>query len=233
MLKTALCLAAPCAALLIAAQPAHAFDAGDDWGPYMSMAINASSLEKPRQTIANAPTPGSTLQVVNGIKSGWGGAAAIGYRWRSWRLEAEYGRTQNPSKYYTAVTPLSITLPQDGKNDITRTMVNVYHDWSAAGGKIRPYLGVGVGSARDHVTTFAAPARAPMAPPSQLIDQTKTTGAWQAMAGVSLPVGRKAAFTLQYRWLDAGTVKGVDSRGERMTRKLHGGSYDIGFRYSF
>lgn len=198
---------------------------------YISGAVTGSWLNKPGQTIANAPTPGATLQVENAVDFGWGGSLAIGQELGRFRIEAEIGRTSNDSDAYSAISPISITLPQEGKNVLTRYMANGYFDLSRGG--IRPYLGLGIGTARAHVTTFAAPARAPTAPPSQLIDDRETDFAYQLMAGAALPVSSRLAVTAQYRWFDAGTVVGRDSRGQRFTREIAGHNLDVGLRFSF
>jgi opacity protein-like surface antigen len=98
---------------------------------------------------------------------------------------------------------------------------------------VRPYLGAGIGTADAHVTTFAAPARAPNAPPSQLIDDSETDFAWQLIAGAAISVAPRLSLTAQYRWFDAGTVVGADSRGQRMTRGIAGHNVDVGLRFSF
>jgi opacity protein-like surface antigen len=209
--------------------PAHAQEASDGHF-YIAAAATGSDMKRPRQTIANAPTPGSTLQVVNAVDFGWGGQAAFGYSSGYFRIEAEVGRTENDSDSYTAITPLSITLPQKGKNNLTRFMANAYVQLPEGRWAVSPYVGAGFGYARARVTTFAAPARAPAAPPSQLIDQKDGDTAYQLIAGVAVPLTSRVALTVQYRWFDAGTAVGVDARGERMTRSLRGGNYDLGIR---
>jgi len=203
----------------------------DRW--YVAGAITGSALNKPRQTIANAPAPGQTLHVTNDINFGWGGQAAVGHSFGLFRLEAEIGRTANKSKSYTATAPIQITLPQNGKNNVTRFMGNVYFDVPLARFPVQPYLGAGIGAADARVTSFAAPARAPMAPPSQLLDIRKTVFAYQLMGGLSLHLASQLSLTAQYRWLDAGTIKGHDSRGEAATRHLAGSNVDVGFRFMF
>jgi opacity protein-like surface antigen len=203
----------------------------DHW--YVAGAITGSALNKPHQTIANAPIPGSTLQVTNDVDFGWGGQAAVGRSFGSFRLEAEIGRTANKSKSYTVTSPIQITLPQDGKNNVTRFMANAYFDVPLTHFPVQPYLGAGIGAADARVTTFAAPARAPMAPPSQLLDIRKTVFAYQVMGGVGLTLASNLRLTAQYRWFEAGTVKGHDSRGEAATRHLAGSNFDVGFRFLF
>ena len=212
-----------------AASPASA-DPGK-W--YVAGAVTGSALEKPHQTIANAPTPGSTLHVVNDAKFGWGGLAAFGYATKILRVEAEIGYSSNHSRSYSAVSPISITLPQTGKNRVTRYMANAYLEPFQGHWRVSPYIGAGLGAAHGHTTTFAAPARAPAAPPSELLNIKDTRFAWQAMAGITAPVTSHIALTAQYRRLDSGTFHGVDSRGERATRTLHGSNVDVGLRFTF
>jgi opacity protein-like surface antigen len=202
-------------------------------GFYVAGAVTGSALDKPKQTIANAPTPGATLQVVNDADFGWGGQAEIGYIYRFLRVEAEFGRTGNHSAKYSAVSPIAITLPQSGENTVTRYMANVFVELPRGHWIVSPFIGAGIGAAHGHVTTFAAPARAPNAPPSQLLAFSDTRLAYQLMGGFSVPITRHAALTAQYRWFDAGTFEGVDSRGERATRTLHGSNVDLGVRFTF
>lgn len=218
-------------ALAATAGSSAAADLSGRW--YVAAAVTGSDLNKPHQTIANAPTPGSTLQVVNDVNFAWGGAIAVGRSLGPVRVEAEFGRTLNRSDAYTAITPLSITLPQKGKNEITRYMLNAYYDLPKGSLPVQFDLGAGIGAADAHVTTFAAPARAPNIPPSELINQSQTRFAYQLMAGAALPVTDRLSLTAQYRWLDVGKVKGVDARGERMTRTLRGHNVDLGVRFSF
>jgi opacity protein-like surface antigen len=200
---------------------------------YIAGAATASDLNMPHQTIANAPTPGSTLDVVNDVNFGWGGQGEIGYAAGIFRLEAEVGHTANHSDHYSAVSPITITLPQSGKNTITRYMANGYIELPRGRWVVSPFIGAGIGVAHGHATTFAAPARAPNAPPSQILDIKNTRFAWQLMAGLSAPVTSHLALTAQYRWFDGGTFRGTDSRGQRATRELHGNNFDLGLRLAF
>ncbi len=202
-------------------------------GPYVAASITGSKLQSPVQTVANAPMPGSTLQVVNDADFGWGGQVELGYGYKFVRIEAEIGRTNNHSNSYSAISPITITLPQDGKNQTTRYMANVVLDIPFKGSPVQPYIGAGIGAARSYVSTFAAPARAPGAPPSQLLAFSDTRFAYQFIGGLSVLLSSHVALTAQYRWLDSGTVQGLDARGERATRTLRGSNVDLGVRYSF
>lgn len=202
-------------------------------GWYVSLAGTGSFLEKPHQTIANAPTPRSTLQVTNGVDDGWGVDVAAGRASGTFRFEGEIGRTENASKTYSATSPIQITLPQAGKNNVTRYMANGFYDLPLKGWPVQLYVGAGFGAADTHLTTFAAPARAPRAPPSQILNIKSTDFAYQLMTGVSRQVTPHLSLTLQYRWFQVGTVKGRDSRGERATRDIAGSNIDFGLRYRF
>ena len=96
----------------------------------------------------------------------------------------------------------------------------------AEGWAISLYFGFGLGAAQGNLTTIAAPARAPSAPRSQLLDIKDTRLAWQVAGGLPVPVTSRLAFTAQYRWLDAGIFYGVDSRGQGSGNaiRLAGGS---------
>ena len=217
-------------ALLATAGGIHA-QTLDVW--YGAGAITGAALNKPHQAIANAPIPGSTLHVTNDVDFDWGGQLAIGHSFGSFRLELELGRTTNKSDSYTATSPIHITLPQDGKNDATRYMANAYYDLPQGDLPVRFYLGLGAGIADAHVTTFAAPARAPAAPRSKLLDIDKSGFAYQLMGGFSRMLTQNLGITVQYRWFDAGTIKGHDSRGEKATRDMAGSNIDLGLRLLF
>jgi opacity protein-like surface antigen len=204
---------------------------GDGW--YVAASATGSDLDKPKQTIANAPTPGLTLDVVNAVDFGWGGQVEVGYVYRFLRMEAEIGRTENDSDSYSAVSPIAITLRQKGENNVTRYMANLYLEVPRGRWPVSPYVGGGIGAARAHVTTFGSIAIAPNAPPAQLIDSKETRFAYQFMGGLALPLGNRVALTAQYRWFDAGTVHGVDAREEKITRTIHGSNYDLGIRFLF
>lgn len=167
----------------------------------------------------------------NESKTGFGGYAAIGRRIGDFRVELEYGRTENDSDRYFVTTPFMAEIAQDGETDISRYMANAYFDLNLEGSRFTPYLGAGVGAASIHsiriAGTFANPT------PMRLVDDSATYFAWQAMAGLAIAVTPRLQFTTQYRWFDAGTVDLEDARGEAVTADVAGSHVDIGLRYSF
>lgn len=230
---TATVLAATGFVLTAQAAEARSASSPDD-GVYVAASVSSSHLKDPRIVVANAPTPGQTLYSVNHVDSGWGGHAAVGYAYRFVRVELEYGRTTGADvKSHQGTSPSTIVVPASGKNEVIRYMANVYLELPSDRFPVRPFVGAGVGAARGHVTTVGVPVLALAAPARILVDNRETNSAYQVMAGVTVPVGDRFSLTLQYRWLDAGRVDGLDARREAISRELRGGNIDLGVRYRF
>lgn len=229
-IKIVLCASAVAVGAALAATPAQAEDP-EGW--YVAGAATGSFLNSPRQTVANAPTPGSMLRVTNNVDTGFGWQVEFGHAFRHFRIEAEAGRTENDPHSYTVTSPSSLsgTLPQTGKFAAMRYMANGYFDF--LDGPVRPYVGAGAGIAKVHVVTIGPRAPFPTEAPRRLIDDSGSGFAWQLMAGVSVPVARRLVLTAQYRWFDAGTIDGHDSRGQRFTETISGHNVDVGLRFTF
>ena len=204
-------------------------------GWYVSATGTFSLLEDSVGTVENVIGPGGvaipTLVTDNEVDNGWGASVAFGRDFGRVRAEVEVGYSENDASSYSVASPFVITLPQDGRNDITRYMGNVYFDITSGG--IQPYVGAGLGAARVEVVTVATVAAAPTAPPRRLIDDADTVFAYQLMAGVSAPITRRLRLNAQYRWFDADLVRGLDARGEAFTRTIEGHNIDVGLRFTF
>ncbi|WP_426032609.1 outer membrane protein [Caulobacter sp. DWP3-1-3b2] len=94
-------------------------------------------------------------------------------------------------------------------------------------------MGGGIGDATVHVTTKASKPFGPPTAPVQLIDDHVHGFAWQAVAGVAVPLSPRWELTAQYRYFDAGTLHGDDTRGEDFQTKIHGHNVDLGVRFAF
>jgi opacity protein-like surface antigen len=200
-------------------------------GWYVSASATVSILNDTDGTVANAPMPGSTVRTQNPLETGFGGQIALGRAFGPVRLEGEFGYTRNKQDRYVAIVPPTGAIPADVKDDAIRGMVNGYYDFSY--GRFQPYVGAGAGVARINIDFFAPRAPFPSEPPRQLIKNGETRFAYQLISGVAVPVGEKAALTLQYRWFDAGTVKTNDERGQETTRNHAGHNVDLGLRVRF
>jgi opacity protein-like surface antigen len=203
-----------------------------DW--YVSGAATVTMIKDPDSVIQNAPTSGATLAITNALDdTGWGGQLAIGHRFGVVRIEAEIGRTHTVARRYIVTSPISNDLPQTGGDTVTRFMANAYVDIPISGTGIRPYLGAGIGDAIVHVTTKASKPFGPPTAPTQLIDDKPNGFAWQAIAGIAVPLSPSVALTAQYRYFDAGTLNGKDTRGQDFRTRIHGSNVDLGVRLSF
>lgn len=206
-------------------------NAQESEGFYGSAAVSISQLQDTEGTIANAPLPGSTIRTQNSFGTGFGGQAALGYDFGRFRLEAEVGFARDKQNDYVAIVPPTGRITADVKQDSLRGMANAYFD--LGDGSIQPFVGAGMGVARVKVDFFGPRAPFPTEPPRQLIQSSDTRFAYQLIAGVAVPVGGKAAVTLQYRWFDAGTLAVLDSRNEIVTRDHGGHNVDLGVRFHF
>jgi opacity protein-like surface antigen len=203
-----------------------------DW--YISGAATLSILRDPHTVIDNAPTPGATLFITDNLDhAGWGGQIAFGRRFGPVRAEIEGGRTRQDANQYTVTAPISNRLPQTGGDTITRLMANAYFDVPLHRTGIRPYVGAGIGEAWVDVTTKASRPFGPPTAPVQLIDDKVDGFAWQAMAGIAVPLSARVAITAQYRWFDAGTLHGLDTRGQPFRTSIAGSNVDLGIRFDF
>lgn len=203
-----------------------------DW--YVAGGATLSLLDNPDSIIQNAPTPGATLYITNILKdTGWGGQLAIGHRFGPVRAEAEIGQTRTVASRYVVTAPITNDLPQTGGDTVTRFMANAYYDIPWEGHGVQPYLGGGIGDATVHVTTKASKPFGPPTPPGQLIDDHVGGFAWQMIAGLAVPVAEDFTLTVQYRYLDAGTLHGNDTRGQDFQTQIRGSNIDFGIRFSF
>lgn len=203
--------------------------AADGW--YVAGGLTRSFLNDAEQSIFNAPRPGSRVVLTNDVEDGWGGQIAVGRSFGRFRAEVELGHTENDSDRYKVTEPFTAIVPQEGKQDATRVMGNLYFD--LMDGPVHPYVGAGIGVAEIDVRVFGPRAPFPAEPPRELIDDSDRRFAYQLMAGASFWVRPTIALTGQYRWLDAGTLEGKDSRGERFIREHHGHNIDVGVRVRF
>jgi opacity protein-like surface antigen len=83
------------------------------------------------------------------------------------------------------------------------------------------------------VTVNASKPFGPPTAPVQLIDDDVYGFAWQMMAGLAVPISGSLALTAQYRYFDAGTIHGHDTRGQPFTIGINGNNIDVGVRYVF
>ena len=93
------------------------------------------------------------------------------------------------------------------KADITShaVLANVYWDFGASRRGMAPYLGFGLGWARNTVGTISATDTAGTI--SRAPGGTDSGLAWQLSAGIGWPVSPTAVFDLGYRYFSAGNIE--------------------------
>lgn len=214
-------------AALALATPAHAEER--DW--YAAAGGTVTVQGTSAGTIANAPAPGLTILVDERYEPGGGGFIAFGRRIGRFRVEGEVGYTRETADRQTFRAPPAGEVFGDIRTRTLRGMANGFVDFKLAG--LEPYIGAGVGYAGTDLRVIGPRAIFPTEQPRRLIDDRDRGFAYQAMAGIALPVNDRLRFTLGYRWFDEGRFTGVDGRGEEVTRTRGGHNIDAGLRWSF
>ena len=115
-----------------------------------------------------------------------------------WRFELEAVRTDNaPEVLYVRGADLELDTRGDDELSTTSILIGAYRDF-LIGTAVRPYLGVGIGAAEvDLRFTEYVPADGSETP---LIDDRTWTFAYQAVAGLTVPVSRHLGLGVEYRY---------------------------------
>ncbi len=150
--------------------------------------------------LCNAP-PGQ----LNNIGNGWIAGLGVGYRFtRRFRADVALGYRggfnlddvdQTPSSYAAKITSVNL-------------MVNGYVDFPIERLKsIVPYVGAGVGYARNQIGDITNLNMPPLPPGASTLPGGTMGGfAWQLSAGVSIDLTRKLVLDVGYRYLDSGKI---------------------------
>lgn len=164
-----------CAPGYAAAQSLH--------GPYISLGAAYDKMPDHDLTI-------NGFAVNSQWKSGWGGLAALGYRF-SPNLRAELELSGRVAE----VTTFNNAAPWAGKQWDNSVMVNAFYDVDL-GGPVRPYVGVGLGGTQ---LLWGNNFRVPTQPTPTVYDGEGIRPGWQAIAGVSYDISPKVAVALDGR----------------------------------
>ena len=159
------------------------------------------------------------------FKDGFAVSGSAGYKWaNNLRTELELSYRENKVRNFN-----SSATPWTGKQRDTSLMTNVLYDLPT-GGKLKPYIGAGVGFASVSWKQFKG------AGPNGY-DDTSTKFTWQGIAGVALDVGPRMQLTLDYRYKGS---NGHNYSASNATAATQASRYDsrhstvmLGFRYAF
>lgn len=135
-----------------------------------------------------------------GFEGGFSMNAALGYRFDSFRIEAEYSFMNNE-----CATAGSGGLSSDtiGNINLRALMFNIYHDFEIPGWCWKPYLGAGIGIYQSEInglfpeffqTVGGSFATTPLNCTSDM------PFAYQFRAGASRPIGERAELFCGYRY---------------------------------
>lgn len=143
---------------------------------------------------------------------------AIGHAYgNGWRMEAEVSRRDNDVKSVSGVS---------GTGDVTShaLMLNGYYDFPAVSG-ITPYLGLGAGYAL--IDADVSPVG------GSRIDDSDGTFAWQAIAGLALPLSNVLDLTADLRMFTAQDPSFNLVSGGSVDGEYRDTSFLIGLRWRF
>lgn len=152
-------------------------------GPYIALGAGYDHMPDRNLTI-------SGRRVSSQWKSGFGGLAALGYRW-SPNLRTELEASGRVAK----VTTFNGTAPWAGKQFDNSIMINGFYDVDL-GGPLTPYVGLGVGMTQ---LIWADNFRVPTQATPTVYDGDHVEAGWQAIVGASYAVTPKVSLALDYR----------------------------------
>jgi opacity protein-like surface antigen len=127
--------------------------------------------------------------------------------------------------YSFAAPPTAVEPPgTTGRGDVKTlaALVNVYYDFPSFAG-FTPYIGGGIGLARNEVGTTTLSSNATGATVATLSGSTTTQFSWQASAGVAYSILPFVALDIGYRYLDAGEGRS----GNMVTTALGTASFPV------
>jgi opacity protein-like surface antigen len=157
--------------------------AAEPLGPYIALGAGYDDMPDRKLTIAGR-------RVSSQWKSGYGGLAALGYRW-SPNLRTELEASGRVAK----VTTFNGAAPWAGKQFDNSIMVNGFYDVDL-GGPLTPYVGVGLGITQ---LIWADNFRVPTQATPVVFDGDDVELGWQAIIGASYAVSPKVSVALDYR----------------------------------
>ncbi|MBY0563671.1 MAG: OmpA family protein [Hyphomonadaceae bacterium] len=138
-----------------------------------------------------------------GLENGWMGDVGLGYGWgNGFRAEAELAYRSNDV--------------EDVDEEVTATsaLLNLLYDFNREG-KVRPYVGAGVGYAQVEAG-----------------DEDESNWAWQGLAGLGFPINSQLTFDLGYRYFTVPELE-VDGGFRTVDAEYTHQAVTVGLRYQF
>ena len=225
--------------------PEHASTGGGTHtGPYVELAAGAAFVQ------------GTNPAVIGGLgmqnETGFDVAASGGYDFGRFRLEAELAYKRARTTEFRLTPPVvfggptiagpffdspridspQVALPPgqayvaDGPGTTLSFMLNGMLDFGPDDG-LQGFVGGGAGIARTH-HRLSINRLGP-----GILDQTDTTFAWQALAGIRAPITDHIDVTFKYRFFNTSQSDFIDPKGQAFVSKWRSHSILAGLTYNF
>lgn len=177
---------------------------------------------------------GDTLQLQNDFRHGGGFAGIVGYDFGEFRLEGEVGKHYHLAEAFNVTNDGGLGIitgnAADGKSNATHFMVNAVYDFDQFLGDsdIEPFAGVGVGLAKVGWNNFTASGAN-----DAYTHGSDNVAAYQAFAGVRVPLTPNLDASLKYRYLGTNDADRLDSIGNSFKSDYDVHDIVVGITYRF
>lgn len=183
-------------------------------GPYVGIEGGATFLQKAKVT---GDFPDFDLKT----DTGYGLGVVGGFDFGTCRLEGEFAYRKNENK---DVSGGGITGDVGGDYSSMALMVNGYYDFKMVSPVVYPYLGVGIGGARDSLKVEDG---------GTLIDDDQFVFAYQAAAGVAFNATKELTLDLGYKYFATTKPEFENADGAKAKVEYMSHNIFLGLRYSF
>ena len=187
-------------ALVTASLPAHA----DGWYARADLSLIADGTADHDTLVANVP---GALAVNSESQDMWGGDIGLGYEFGDgFRIEGVLGYRSGDLDVSSAVVPGLVTAPPavsapDGDLDSWEAMLNVLYDFNE-GGRLRPYVGVGMGAADVDAKAHNL-VNSTTGTPVNGFSDSDTGFAYQGLIGLGYKLSDRTTLDVGYRHFGA------------------------------
>ncbi|MBL4800671.1 MAG: outer membrane beta-barrel protein [Emcibacter sp.] len=193
------------------------------------------SLEGAYSLLEQETARGSVLDIKNRFNDGWAIGGIVGYDSGQWRLEGEIGKHFHNADRFNISNDNGLGLgglgnvaASSGKARLTNYMMNAVFDFGEFSGldTVEPFIGAGLGVAdmnlRDLSTTLGG-----------FVNDTDMVFAYQAFAGVRIPLAEAFEMSFKYRYLATADGNMVDRIGNNFKASYDVHDFVVGVTYRF
>lgn len=177
---------------------------------------------------------GNALQLQNKFKNGAGFAGIIGYDFGDIRLEGEVGKHYHAPNSFNVTNDGGLGIVSGnasaGNSNATHFMVNAVYDFGKVLGDsdIEPFVGAGLGLAKVAWNDFT-----PAGGTAAYTQGTDNVTAYQAFAGLRIPLAGNVDASLKYRYLGTNDASRLDRLGNAFQSDYKVHDIVVGITYFF